>query len=317
MGMRLTRSRFPPSYADMTSKARTSLVVFFILAFPFAVFFAFLLSDLAGPLPPIRPLPNPNGYDIFLHAAQLLTVSSIDYTATNQEQLREAVGKNAPALALARAGLSNECQVPIQFSQASMENHLQNLAALKRLAQSFMVEGQLAKIENHPGDAAKSYLDTVHLGIESARGGCMIDELVGVAIEQYGMDGLRKIAGRLEATSCREIAAALETLDAQSQTWDEVLQQEHDWSRRTFPGLQNELARMMERRNLKQAFQKAGQKFKLHQTRMRQLMIDLAARAYELDKGKAPANVSDLAPEYLKAIPQDPVIGTNMVYSPR
>jgi hypothetical protein len=47
------------------------------------------------------------------------------------------------------------------------------------------------------------------------------------------------------------------------------------------------------------------------------LITDLAARAYELDKGHLPANVADLVPDYLKAIPQDPFTDTNMIYSPR
>jgi hypothetical protein len=46
------------------------------------------------------------------------------------------------------------------------------------------------------------------------------------------------------------------------------------------------------------------------------LLIDLAARAYELDKGHRPANLADLVPDYLKAVPQDPFTGTNMVYLP-
>jgi hypothetical protein len=49
---------------------------------------------------------------------------------------------------------------------------------------------------------------------------------------------------------------------------------------------------------------------------MHQLIIDLASRAYELDKGHRPANLADLVPDYLKAIPQDPFTGTTMVYSP-
>ena len=47
-----------------------------------------------------------------------------------------------------------------------------------------------------------------------------------------------------------------------------------------------------------------------------QLLIDLAARAYELEKGHRPASLADLVPDYLKAIPQDPVTGTNMVFPP-
>ena len=46
------------------------------------------------------------------------------------------------------------------------------------------------------------------------------------------------------------------------------------------------------------------------------LLIDLAARAYELEKGKPPTGVADLVPDYLKAVPQDPFTGTNLVYSP-
>ena len=45
-------------------------------------------------------------------------------------------------------------------------------------------------------------------------------------------------------------------------------------------------------------------------------MVSFAARAYELEKGKAPASVADLAPAYLKAIPQDPVTKTNLTYIP-
>jgi hypothetical protein len=42
-------------------------------------------------------------------------------------------------------------------------------------------------------------------------------------------------------------------------------------------------------------------------------MIALAARAYELDKGHRPASATDLVPDYLKAVPQDPATGTNIV----
>jgi competence protein ComGC len=46
------------------------------------------------------------------------------------------------------------------------------------------------------------------------------------------------------------------------------------------------------------------------------LIINLAARAYELDKGHRPASLNDLVPDYLKTIPQDPSTGKNMDYSP-
>jgi hypothetical protein len=116
------------------------------------------------------------------------------------------------------------------------------------------------------------------------------------------------------AKNCLETVVTLETLDSQRQTWDEVMQQERDWSRRTFPGIRNELARLMTRNSLNQVYQSAEQKFENQQSKTRQLIIDLAARAYESDKGHSPANLADLVPDYLKAIPQDPLTGTNMTY---
>ena len=72
----------------------------------------------------------------------------------------------------------------------------------------------------------------------------------------------------------------------------------------------------MDRHSLEKIFQNAEQHFEKQQSQTRQLIIDLAARAYELDKGHRPTSVTDLVPDYLKAIPQDPFSGTNMVYSP-
>jgi competence protein ComGC len=66
----------------------------------------------------------------------------------------------------------------------------------------------------------------------------------------------------------------------------------------------------------KKVLQQAEQRFNKQVAQTRQLLIDLAARAYELDKGHRPANLNDLVPDYLKAIPQDPLTGTNMTYTP-
>jgi hypothetical protein len=94
------------------------------------------------------------------------------------------------------------------------------------------------------------------------------------------------------------------------------MQQERDWSRRTYPGVRNELVRVMTRSSLNKAFKRGQERFEKQQTKTRQLIVALAARAYEFDKGKPPTTVSDLVPDYLKAIPQDPSTGTNLVYTP-
>jgi hypothetical protein len=303
-------ARFPWS---MTVRTRNRLITFSILAGPFVFFFSLLLFWDAEPLPPVPPLPNPNGYEDLVKAGTMVSNDFEDYDKLSSAKLRELINKNTEAIQTARTGLQQECRVPLDYS-ATSSAHLDQLAALKRLAFAFAAEGRLAEMENRTGDAAKSYLEVIHLGHESARGGVIIDELVGIAIEAVGGEDLQKLLAQMGAKNCLETVVTLETLDSQRQTWDEVMQQERDWSRRTFPGIRNELARLMTRNSLNQVYQSAEQKFENQQSKTRQLIIDLAARAYESDKGHSPANLADLVPDYLKAIPQDPLTGTNMTY---
>ncbi len=298
----------------MTVRTRNRLITFSILAGPFVFFLGLLLFWDAEPLPSVPPLPNPNGYGDLVKAGELAITNSWNYEAMNQPQLRITVLADGEALSLARDGLGKECRVPLQFTASYPDQHLSELAGFKRLAQAFMAEGRFAGLRGRQGDAARSYLDTIHLGNQTARGGTIIDALVGLAIENMGVTGLQNVSSRLDTTTCRATAAALETLDSQRQPWDAVMRQECNWSRRAFPGARYEIVRLMTRNSLNKAYQSAEQKFDKQEGKTRQLMVDLASRAYELDKGHLPANLADLVPDYLKAVPQDPLAGTNMIY---
>jgi len=297
----------------MTSPSRSRLIVLAILASPFLLFLGLLLFWEAAPLPPPPPMPNPNGYVDLVKAARMVNGDPVNFRSMNEQQLAELIATNTEALQLLRAGMSNQCRIPIRFSLTYLQDHLNDLAGLKRLAEVVAAEGRLAGLQGRPDDAARFFVDGVRLANESIRGGVFIDQLVGIAIETINAEGLQKIAGQLDAKSCRVIAAALETLDAQRQAWDEVVQQERDWSRQTYGGIKYELDRLLAHKDLDMIQQGVEQKFKKREQQTRQLLIALAARAYRLEKGKPPASVADLVPDYLKAIPQDPFTGTNMV----
>jgi hypothetical protein len=304
----------------MTKKTRNVLIVLLIMAFPFVLFFGFLVF-MEEPLPPSAPLPNPNGYDGLVKAGKMVAVNQmIDttcYEDMDKGQLQAAALANTFALALARASFTNQCQVPLEYSATEISNHIANLAYLKILAQAFNAEGRLAEMENHPNDAANSYLVIIHLGNESAHGGVLIDGLVGFAIESFGTSALQKLIPQLDAKSCRDTAATLEDLDAERQSWQDMLQQENAWSYAINRGWRGELVRLTTAKSRQTAFASYKRKFDANEQKTRQVIIALAARAYELDKGHPPASAADLVPDYLKAIPQDPITGTNMVYSPR
>ena len=217
----------------MTKKTRNWLLALCILAFPFVLFVGCLIY-MEEPLPPLAPLPSPNGYDDLVKAGKMIKGDVWDYDKANLEKLRGIILTNAEALSLARSALSNQCNVTLQFTKAYMTTHVEDLLAFRGLAQALVCEGRLAEKENRFGDATKSYLDTVHLGNEAGHGGTLGDEMIGIAHESLGLEQLQKIAGQLDAKTCRETAATLETLSSQRQTWNETLRQQNDWSRSEF-----------------------------------------------------------------------------------
>ena len=299
----------------MQRKIRNRLLLVFILSFPFLVLLGCFIF-LSDELPAWPPMPKQNGYGELVKAGDMVSSNTFDYERMNQPQLARLVSQNAAALSVARTGLFHECAVPVEFSTNYIDAHLDQLSDLKRLAEAFMAEGALAKAESHPDDVVHSDLNAIQLADDASRGGVLLDQLVGTAIEGMGTRQMAGILPQLDAATCRQAAKRLEALDAQRQTWAQVMQQEHNWSRRAFPGLRYELARILTHRIMDQAIQKPEGRFNAQVWKTRQLMIALAARAYELDKGKAPASIGDLAPDYLKAIPQDPATGTNLVFQP-
>jgi len=294
----------------MTTRLRYRLIVLGILLFPFLLFGLFYFSDLAGPPPPPAPArPVPNGYDDLVKAGGMVSSNSWHYENLNGDDLQQTAAANADALALARAALSNQCQVPLQYTMAYITNHVNDFIALRRLARAFAVESRLAEQEGRFRDAARADLDTIHLGIETAQGGVLLDQMVGTAIESIGTDDLQKLVDRLDSDTSRETASALQILDAQAQSWAQVVQQEKNWSRRTFPGMRYRLMELIASGTMKQNLQKAELKFKDQEARRSQLVIDL-------EKGRPPANPTDVAPADLNTLPPAPAANTNPAPAP-
>ena len=274
-----------------------------------------LIFALSQPTPAPAPLPNPNGYDDFVKAGGMVVADDNgDYRTMSEEELRAFVKKNAEALKLARAGLGRECRVRLDYS-ATNYVRISDMAAFKRLALAIMAEGRLAELEDRPADAAEAYLAVIRLGHAITRGGVRIDSLLGVAIEAIGMAPLEKLAPNLDAKHCRELASALETAESGRESADTILKREHAWARRTF-GFRAWIERLLRFKELRQVEQRLTSKVQRQQTRTRVLLIQLAVRAYELEKGERPKGLADLVPAYLKAIPKDPLTGTNMAYRP-
>jgi hypothetical protein len=136
---------------------------------------------------------------------------------------------------------------------------------------------------------------------------------VGIAVEAIGAASMERLAPKLDAKQCREATAVLESCEAQREPSQTILVRERAWGRKAF-GLKGQLARLVNYRSMKMSEQKIVSKLTAQQTREQVLLIQLASRAYELEKGERAKTLVQLVPAYLKAIPQNPITGTNMAF---
>jgi hypothetical protein len=263
------------------------------------------------PAPP-KPLPNPNGYDDFAKAGTMLSSNASDYSTMNQEQLGALVATNVEALKLVRLGLSRTCRVPNDYSTNYIDRVMSQLSPEKQLAINLCAEGKLALLQSRTNDAAQSYLDAANFGLRCGQGGVLIHKLVGLACESLGRSGLQPLLDSLSSQECRKVAQTLETMDAEEDSEADVMKQEKEFAQKTGT-LGQKIAALMLYKQQQQMMAKFEAKYQNNQRGRRQDMMDFAARAYELEKGKAPTAITDLVPDYLKIIPKDPVTGSNLV----
>jgi hypothetical protein len=266
---------------------------------------------------PAPPLPSPNGYDDFVKAGKLLDLAWHDYSRMSAEELRAYMRTNQEPLQLVRLGLTRECWKPLEYSK-KYERSLNELSDMKKLAQLISAEGRLGQAEGRYGDAARAHLDNLSLGQLSSNGGLIIDKLVGLAIETTGIVGVERVADRLTAREARTVIEALQAGDSRSTAPAEFIARTRLWSKRVYSLGDRIRAMWQYRMLLPERGADALFTAKIHRTDRlrRQLMLNLAARAYELEHGKRPLRAEDLVPSVLRAVPKDPETGTNLVLSP-
>ena len=78
---------------------------------------------------------------------------------------------------------------------------------------------------------------------------------------------------------------------------------------RTFPLTQRIGGRIANWTAGDQSITRAFQKLDASTQQLARTMLDCAALAWELDHGQRPTSVTNLVPQYLKAIPADPITG--------
>jgi hypothetical protein len=290
----------------LTKVAIAVVIVFVVMT----TIFVFLLRP-RGALP---ALPNPNGYDDLVKAGSLATGNFDDYKTLGAEGLRALLTTNAESFRIARIGLSRSCAVP---TEGAISNNFANLNAdlksLRSMAKLFAAEGRLRELENRPGDAMRSYLDDIRLGVQLSRGGFLINRLVGIACEAIGSVPMGKLIPQFTAEQLHLLITDLEQIGTNYVSWNEIEDTERRCVYEDFTKSPNP-AKLVTMQMTRSATANARQKHEVALAHLRLLTTEAALRCYQLERGQAAQKLEDLVPKYLASSPRDPFSETAMVY---
>ncbi|MEX0610815.1 MAG: hypothetical protein WD229_01735 [Pirellulales bacterium] len=263
------------------------------------------------PIPDTSP-PNPNAYEELVALASPLASATVPDEDAPVSVLRPFVAQYGPVLDQARMALAREWVVPVDYLSA---DHVERALTLRPLCRALVAEGNLAAHEGDMRRAVQSGVNCVQLGHAAARGGVVIDRRVGVAFEGIGISELSKIRHRLSAADCRELTQTLAALEATWEPLERVFMRNRAWSQHGW-GWQGRL-RILFNDLTGESLESQHSHARIDQRNrafMQLLICDVSLRAFELEQGEVPGDLSQLVPEYLPAVPEDPFSGKPLIY---
>jgi hypothetical protein len=285
-------------------------VVYYHLAFP----------------PPISVvvLPKPNGYDDLLAIANRLEKTLRDNGARLPDSWNEPSASEVIALRVSNrsiwtatlqevhAALDRPSRVPLHYRAIEYGRY----ESMEDLALALTIEGKAAASEGRIPDAIRCFTDIMRLGRAAGRGGIAIDWLADCSIERVGIEQFHCLAKSLDAAQCRMAIKALAAEDKEREPFEHAWRRERVWGARAL-GWSGRLYMLIDRltqqeeqciRHVCEAVSKEAR------AELRIAMTELAVQAYSLDHGALPDRLSQLVPDYLSAIPVDPLTDQPPVY---
>ena len=266
-------------------------------------------------------LPNPNGYDVLVREAARITRDTSILKEMTLEQIAALVATNEPIVREIRKALSLPSVVPVQMNEQWISSLSRILPNLKAAAQAMDAEAKLGWQKRDYTNSLALCLDQVRFSHATVRGGVLINYMVGSACETIAVRRMTNLLSELNPEQCKQAARFLEEIDSQRDSFEEITARELEWQRRTF-SLWNRLQAGFEKHVMRRndpfaamAEALTGDLEKTYNSRtleVRRLQLKLAARAYELETGSRPSELSKLIPSYLKETPRDPATGSTL-----
>jgi hypothetical protein len=154
-------------------------------------------------------------------------------------------------------------------------------------------------------DAIHYFTNIIRLGRAAGRGGLLIDRLADCALGGFGIEQFHNLTRSLDAAQCRMAIKALAAEDKDREPFDDVWQREQVWVARAL-GWSGRLYVFIEqdRESMRPFCERVSKRVRAE---LRIAMTELAVQAYWREHDALPDRLSQLVPDYLPAVPVDPL----------
>ncbi|MEO1523912.1 MAG: hypothetical protein AAFX06_00670 [Planctomycetota bacterium] len=185
--------------------------------------------------PPKRTIPNPNGYDTLLQAAEKVQSLPEDFFETEDvESLQNCLESNSQAFALVDQACGEEIVVPIQTVDLESPEWTNSVSSLRNLLRLMTVQARVAELEDRPLDAAMVYAKMLDVSERADEGGLLVHSLVSLAGKGMAHDPLSGMAESLSDDGRAQLAARLKEIGYDPIDVDAVMKRERVVVRRQF-----------------------------------------------------------------------------------
>ncbi len=200
-----------------------------------------------GESTPQPKLPDPNGFDNLVAAGSCIRGDWPSGTKgledANRVAMKAFVEANRPVLDLARVGLSRDCLVHFEDSQAGLEEQIEGQRRFKDVWRLLTIEGLVAESEGRIGDAGRSYRDILFMGQALTQDGMLTDAKLGWFLQKLAGNRLRRILGQLSKEDLKATILDLEAIDRRRVSAGAVVARWRRWYRGAFSTIQQSLMR--------------------------------------------------------------------------
>lgn len=296
-----------PSLPQRSLRKRIAMALSLILAVPSVVAWMFLIQK---PPIPNQVLPQPNGYDDYLAAAQTLPhrvavySNNFDPDTDSLDVVRNAIEEVQPAIDLVRVGLSKDIQKPLDYSSVpSLGLH----DACRKIGAGLEAKGKLAERQNDHSKAAEEYIMGMQFATRYFCESTILDFLLGKASFERGFSGLFLMRDDLARDVQVKLISELAEIEQQVEPLEQLVERDNALQIHVY-GWREHLRQVMAKLPGVESFMEKAfpSLYRRHIADLRLLQVELALRVWRSEHGEWPKSIESLVPSYLPTFPVDP-----------